>query len=63
MIACIRRRECITLLGGAAAAWPLEARSQQRILPNVGYVNLLSFAHNAHIVNAFLRGLEEVGYT
>ena len=57
----MRRRELITLLGGAVA-WPLAARAQQPGIPVVGFVHTLSPESVPHFVAAFQQGLKEVGY-
>jgi putative ABC transport system substrate-binding protein len=58
----VRRREFITLLGGAAVSWPLAARAQQQALPAIGFLDSRSPDALTDRLRGFRQGLKDTGY-
>jgi putative ABC transport system substrate-binding protein len=58
----MRRRDLIKVIASSAVAWPLAARSQQRTMPVIGFLNSGTPNAMAHFAVAFREGLEQTGY-
>jgi ABC-type uncharacterized transport system substrate-binding protein len=58
----VKRREFLTLISGAASAWPLAARGQQRAVPMVGWLNSGAPGGREHLLTAFRQGMSETGF-
>src|SRR6516165_9881393 len=62
MIARLKRREFILLLGGAAAAWPVAARAQQGKVPTIGFLGVSTARAMSQWIAAFVQRLHELGW-
>jgi putative tryptophan/tyrosine transport system substrate-binding protein len=58
----VKRRKFLTLVGGAAATWPIAARAQQGAMPVIGYLNNGSPESDTHRLTGVRRGLNQTGY-